>query len=412
MPSPRTSRQVTFWTVGATFFLLLAASAAPTPLYGVYQRQWHFSTTTVTVIFGVYALSLLASLLVLGRLSDHVGRRPVIIAGLVCNAVACVVWWSAAGVGALYLARALQGVSVGVATGAIGAALLESQPPGTARAGMVTSAAPTMGLGAGALAVSALAQYGPASTHLVWVLLLAAFVAGILAVALMPEPGTRRPGWRRSLRPTVYVPSGAGAIFAVALPATVATWSLSAFYLSLGPKLVLGLVGSANLMWGGLAAFLLAGIGSLGAVAATRVTPKVGVVAGCATLFAGAALTFGAIAGSAPALFLLGTGIAGVGFGATWNGAYRMLTADVAPGDRAGLVAAIFVVAYLSFSVPTIVAGVASQHYGIRDTALGYDAVVAVLVVVAATTTALRRNGFGAGVEREITDRDKAIRRG
>lgn len=411
---PRMSRQAAFWTVGAVFLLLLAASAAPTPLYGVYQHQWHFSTATVTVIFGVYALALLASLLVLGRLSDHVGRRPVIIAGLACNAVACVVWWSAAGVGALYLARALQGVSVGLATGAIGAALLESQPPGTARAGMVTSAAPTLGLGAGALGVSALAQYGPAPTHLVWVLLLAAFVAGILAVAVMPEPGTTRAGWLRSLRPTVYVPRGAGAVFAVALPATIATWSLSAFYLSLGPKLVSGLLGSTNVMWGGLAAFLLAGIGSFGAVAAARVTPTVGVVAGCTVLFAGAALTFGAIAASIPALFLLGTGIAGVGFGATWNGAYRMLTADVTADDRAGLVAAIFVVAYLSFSIPTIAAGVASQHYGIRDTALGYDAVVAVLVAVAAVRTALRRgrNGFGGAAKREITDRDEAIRRG
>jgi MFS family permease len=346
------------------------------------------------------------SLLVLGRLSDHLGRRTIIIAGVACNAVACLVWWSAAGVGALYLARALQGVSVGVATGAIGAALLELQPPGTGRAGVLTSASPTLGLGIGALLVSALAQYGPAPTRLIWILLLAAFVAGILALAAMPEPGIRRPGWRGSLRPAVRVPRGARTTFVAALPATVGVWSLSALYLSLGPKLASDLLGSTNLLWGGLAAFLLAGIGSFGAVAAGRIAPRAAVVFGCVVLFVGAALTFGAIAGSVPALFLLGTGIAGVGFGGAWSGAYRMMTADVEDADRAGLVAAIFVVAYLSFSLPALIAGVASQHFGIEATALVYTGVVAVLVAVAAALTAFRRP-----VQRENTDRDMAIRR-
>jgi MFS family permease len=373
-----------FWTVAAMFLLLLFASAAPTPLYGVYQSRFHFSTATVTAVFAVYALTLLVALLVLGRLSDHVGRRAVIIAGVACNAVACVVWLLATGVTALYVARALQGVSVGLATGAIGAALLELQPRGSGRAGVLTSASPSMGLGVGAIVVSALAQYGPAPTHLIWWLLLAAFVVGMVALAAMPEPGEPRPGWARSLRPAVRVPRNVRATFLMALPAVVGVWALSALYLSLGPKLAAGLVGSTNLLWGGLAAFLLAGVGSVGAVAAGRLTPRGGVIGGCVALFVGAALTFAGILGSVPALFLVGTAIAGVGFGCDWSGAYRMLTADVAPGDRAGLVAAIFVVAYLSFSLPALVAGIVGQHVGLRDTALVYLAVVAVLVAVAA----------------------------
>ena len=90
-------------------------------------------------------------------------------------------------------------------------------------------------------------------------------------------------------------------------------------------------------------------------------------------------------------MFLLGTAIAGIGFGCGWTGAYRALAADVAPGDRAGLVAAIFITAYLSFSLPALVAGLATQHYGIHDTALVYNAVVAVLAAVAAALTGLRR---------------------
>jgi MFS family permease len=378
------SRPTAFWTVATLFFLLLFASATPTPLYSVYKAQWHFSTATSTAVFAVYALTLLAALLILGRLSDCFGRRPVIMAGLALNAAACVVWALAAGVGALFAARALQGISVGLATGPIGAALLELQPAGSSRAAVLTSASPSLGLGIGALGTSALVQYGPDPTRLIWWLLLAAFVTGLLTMAAIPEPGRRQPGWVRSLRPAVRVPRSVRGTFAAALPSTIALWGLSALYLSLGPELAAQLLHSANLLWGGLAAFLLAGVGSFAAVAAGRGTPRAGTVGGCLALLAGAGLTLGAIAGSVPALFLVGTTVAGVGFGAAWSGVYRTLTAEVEPGDRAGLVAAIFIVAYLAFSLPALVAGLASQYYGIRDTALVYNAVVAGLVAVAA----------------------------
>jgi predicted MFS family arabinose efflux permease len=377
--------------VALMMLLSTLASSVPTPLYRVYQAKWHFSAVTVTAIFAVYALVLLAALLVAGRLSDYFGRRPVIIAGLAINAAACVVWWLAPGAGALYAARALQGVSVGLATGAIGASLLELEPAGRRLAGLLTSGSQMLGLAVGALGAAGLVQYGPYPTGLVWWVLLAAFVASMIAVAVMPEPGGRRPGWLSSLRPQVRVPRAMGTTFAAALPSLIAVWALSAFYLSLGPELAAQLLHSANLLWGGLAVFLLVGIGSFTAVAVARIAPPACMLGGCLVLLVGAVLTLGAVAGSVSALFLLGTAVAGVGFGPAWTGAYRLLVSDVAPGDRAGLVAAIFIVAYLSFSLPVVIAGLASQHFGIRDTALVYSAAIAVLVAVAAALTGLRR---------------------
>lgn len=110
------------------------------------------SATTLTALFAVYALALLAALLVPGRLSDYLGRRPVILAGLALNVAACVLWRLAPGLTALFAARVLQGLGVGVATGAIGASLLDLQPPGSGRAAVVTTASTTMGLAVGALA--------------------------------------------------------------------------------------------------------------------------------------------------------------------------------------------------------------------------------------------------------------------
>jgi MFS family permease len=182
-----------------------------------------------------------------------------------------------------------------------------------------------------------------------------------------------------------------GAVFIAALPSLIATWALSAFYLSLGPELAAQLLSSANLLWSGLAVFLLLGTGSITAIAVARTAPRTCMAGGCLVLLAGSGLTFGGVAGSVPVLFLVGTAVAGIGYGPAWTGTYRLLVSDVAPGDRAGLVAAIFIVAYLSFSVPVVIAGLASQHFGIRDTALVYSAVIAVLVAAAAGLTGLRR---------------------
>jgi MFS family permease len=386
------SREASFWVIALMMFLSTFTSAVPTPLYGVYQGRFHFSAVTVTAIFAAYALVLLAALLVVGRLSDYFGRRPVIIVGLVINAAACVVWWLAPGTGALFAARALQGLGVGLATGAIGASLLELEPAGRRLAGLLTSGSQMLGLAVGALGSAVLVQYAPDPMSLVWWLLFAAFVAGVLAVVAMPEPGGRRPGWLGSLRPQVRVPRAIRPTFVVALPCLVATWALSAFYLSLGPELASRLLHSGNLLWSGFAVFLLVGVGSVTAIAVANINPQACMVGGCLVLLGGAVLTLGAVAGSASALFLLGTAIAGLGFGPAWTGAYRLLVTDVVPADRSGLVAAIFIVAYLSFSLPVVIAGLASQHFGIRDTALVYSTAIAVLVAAAAVLTGLRRH--------------------
>src|SRR5579859_6293517 len=131
--------------------MLFFASAAASPLYPVYQAQYRFSPATLTAVFAVYVLVLLATLVFFGSVSDYLGRLPVIIAALVLSAAGCVVFLVAHGVGELYAARSLQGIATGLASGPIGAALIDLQPPGSQRAPVVTSAFSTLGLALGAL---------------------------------------------------------------------------------------------------------------------------------------------------------------------------------------------------------------------------------------------------------------------
>jgi predicted MFS family arabinose efflux permease len=385
-------RAAAFWTLAVLFLMLFFASAAASPLYGVYQDRFHFSAATLTAVFAVYVLVLLATLLFLGSLSDYLGRRPVIVTALVFSAAACVVFLAAHDVAALYLARALQGIATGLATGAIGAALIDLQPRGTQRAPVVTSVFSTLGLAVGALITSALVQYAPAPTHLIWWALLAVFAVVVVAVLAMAEPGSRRPGVLASLRPRVTVPQQARGTFAAAVPCLVAGWALGGLYLSLGPSLAAQATGSPNLLWGGLVIFLLCGTGAAAAFALRGIGSRAMMLAGCLFLLAGMAVTVGAIATTTSPAFLAGSAVAGIGFGLAFLGAFRTVTALAAPDDRAGLVAAIYIVGYLAFSVPALIAGVATTKFGLHSTALVYSAALAVLAA-AAVGLLLRRPG-------------------
>jgi hypothetical protein len=371
--------------VAGVLFLLLFASAAASPLYGVYQAQWRFSATTLTAVFAVYVLVLLLTLLVFGSLSDYLGRRRVIAVALAAGAGACGLFLAAHGVGLLFAARALSGVSAGAATSAGGAALVDLQPEGSGRAPVVTSAVILLGLGVGGLGTSALVQYAPAPTHLVWWLLLGASAAAAIAVLAIPETAPGRAGVLASLRPRAAVPRQARGMFAVALPVMIAAPAVNGFYLSLGPSLAAQVLRSPDLVWGGLVIFLVTGTGAAATVAFRGLSGPAAMLAGCLFLLAGAVMTLAAIETASAAAFLAGTAVAGAGVGTGFFlGAYRILTPLAGPGQRAGLVAAIWIVFYLAFSVPVVAAGVATTHFGLHQTAEGYSAALAVLAAAAA----------------------------
>jgi MFS family permease len=396
-----------FWLAAVVFFLVFAVSAAPSPLYGVYQAEWKFSAITLTAVFAIYAFFLLVGLLFFGSLSDHLGRRRVISVALFGNAVVCALFLTAHGVGQLFVARALQGVAVGVGTSAIGAALIDLQPEGSGLAPVVSTAGPLWGLAAGGLGASALVQYGPSPARLVWWLLLGASFVGGLGILTIPETSVGRPGVLASLRPSVGIPPQARSTFATTAPILVAPWALNGFYLSLGPSLAGEVLRSRNLLWGGLVIFILAGFGGLASVVFRARPATTTMMTGCIALVAGAAITFAAVATASAVAFLIGTGVAGIGVGITFLGSFRVLSALASPGQRASLISVIFICSYTAFSIPVVIAGVATSHFGLHRTALVYSAVIAALVGLALLSLLLRGRAPKRTVHTDLP-RDKA----
>lgn len=376
---------MTFWSIAAIICLYLAASAAPTPLYVVYQQEWGFSATTLTLVFAIYVFGLLATLLVLGRLSDHVGRRPMIAVSIALEALAMVVFVVAGGVAVLALARVVQGVATGIALTAMGATLVDLDPPESpGLAGTISGLAPISGLAVGALLAGALVEYGPLPTHLIYVLILAGLLAAAVVALRMPESGLRRAGALASLRPRLGVPARVRAELLALVPITVASWALGGLYLSLGPSVTAQVFGMPNHVVGGLVVGLLCGTGAV-TIFFLRGWPFPRALNLAAAFLAGGmALTLAGLLVESPALAAIGTVVAGVGFGASARGGFGTVAALARPEERAGLFAVFYVASYLAFSIPALAAGLASTSAGLRPTAIVYGAVVLALSLTAA----------------------------
>lgn len=384
------SRPVTFWAIAGTIALYLAASAAPTPLYVVYQDEWGFSATTLTLIFAVYVFGLLASLLVLGALSDHVGRRPMIAVSLALEAVAMVLFIIAGDVVVLGAARTVQGVATGIALSTMGAALVDLNPPeNPGLAGVVSGLAPIGGLALGALGCGALVEYGPVPEQLVYAIVLAALAAAVWLVVRMPETSPRVPGVRASLRPQVAVPARVREEFLAMVPILIATWSLGGLFLSLGPSVAAQVFDMPNHVIGGLVVTLLCGTGGLTIYALRNWSfPRaLGFAAGF--LAAGMAVSLVGLGAELALVAAIGTVIAGIGFGAAGRGTFGTVAAIALPTERGAFFAAFYVVSYLAFSLPALAAGLASTSAGLRPTAIVYGA--AVLAFSLAAILAQRR---------------------
>ncbi|HEX4509607.1 MAG TPA: MFS transporter [Burkholderiaceae bacterium] len=380
--------QLAFLLLASLTLTFLAGSAAPTPLYALYRAQWHFSTTMLTAAFGVYAIAVLVSLLVVGRLSDHVGRRPVLLVATLSQLVAMGLFATASGLDDLLVARVVQGLSAGGALAAVGAGLLDLD---RTRGATANAVAPMLGTAFGGLVAGAMVQYLPAPTHLVYAVLAVVFVVQASFVLFMAETSALLPGALASLRPQWHVPPRARRAVSFAAPTLIAVWSLAGFYGSLGPTLLRGLTGSSSVLLGGLALFLLAGAGAMTVLGTQRLGHHALTATGAVAIFVGLAMVLIALHGPSLILFMSGTTVAGMGFGAGFQGALRSVVTLIEAHERAGVVAVLFVISYLALGVPAIAAGYDVARRGqIIPTAVAYAAILMVLALFVLAASAWR----------------------
>ena len=394
---PRLGHRSAFALLASAALTLLASSSAPTPLYATYQAKWGFSDLTVTVIFAVYAVAVLASLLVFGSLSDHIGRKPLLIAGLGGQVLVMLIFAFAGNLDVLLAARVLQGLATGAALGAIGAGLVDLHP---AHGPVANASALMAGTASGSLLSALFVQLLPAPTELVYLFLSGVFALQAAGVALIAETSTRVPGVRRALSPKLELPADVRGALLIATPVLIAVWTLGGFYASLGPSLADLVAGSHSMILGGAALFLLAGSGSVTVLAFHQVEARRFALLGALAIMVGSALLLAGIAARSLPLFALGIFPAGAGFGAGFQGGLRTVVARAEPHQRSGVISVVYVISYLSLGLPAVLAGLLVVHSSLSQVGeeLGAGVIVLATLTAAGLAWSLRREARDARI--------------
>jgi hypothetical protein len=202
---------------------------------------------------------------------------------------------------------------------------------------------------------------------------------------LLPETSPRAPGAWRSLVPQIALPSQTRRPMLAAAPVLFALWALGGFYASLGPSLIDHLVGTASVIDAGLGLGILTGVAALTTYLLRAVPAPTTMLIGTGMLSAGVATVLLSLWADAPVGFYFGTAVAGVGFGAGFQGGIRLVAPLAHPDQRAGVLSALFIVSYLGLGIPAVVAGLAVvRGGGLVDTSYEYGFAVILLASFAA----------------------------
>ena len=381
-------------TVFLGWLWVMAGANLAAPLYAVYAGRFGFSGIVLTTVFATYAVTLVATLLLAGRLADRVGRRPVILAGLVVAAIALALFAAAAATLWLYTARALQGVAVGLISGPATAALVEIDPlRDQARPALLAGLAQAVGSGLGPLLSGCLAQWAPGPLHTPYLVGLAGTALAAGFVWRLPDGVRSDEPWRiqwprvpRALR-TDFVRLGVTAGI---------VWASLALYLSVVPSYVAGLLSTTNLALLG-ANSAVACFASAGAQVWTQRRGgdrRRGQSVGLGLLAVGLMLMIVSSLTESLATVLLGAVVTGVGHGLGFLHAQDELNTVAPTGRRAEVSAAFVCCIYVLVGGSVIGVGVL-EEVGTLSRAVGLVGGTLTLGALATATWQWRAAGAG-----------------
>ena len=386
----RLSRRAGFWAVAFSFLVVAAFSTAPSSLYGLYEQSEHLSSLTITFVYSVYAVGVVASLVLFGHLSDWYGRRIVLLPAICTAIAAALVFLAWKSLGGLYLARILTGIAVG-ATVATATAFITDLDPGpgggpTRRAGIVGTIANIGGLATGPLIAGVLARYEPHALTLPYELLLALLVLAAVLVALAPEghpPKLPRPAYRPQ---HLSIPAGARRQFTAATAGVFMCFAAFGLFAGLAAAFLAGPLHHPSPALCGLTIFLTFGTGVVVQTTTTSWPAHRLIAAGILPALIGLGVVVASAWTSPPslALFLIGGVLVGAGDGAIFRGSLAVAISTSDPNDRAGVLASFFTAGFLGLSVPVVGLGIALQYLSPRVTLLIFGVVVGAGILAAA----------------------------
>ncbi|WP_329260014.1 MFS transporter [Actinoallomurus sp. NBC_01490] len=372
-----TSLAAAFVAVGSTI-----------PLFNIYRAEEGFSNADISMTVVAYSAATLTTLLVMGRLSNYLGRRPTSIASLGLLVLGCLLLLNVHDIGTLIAGRLLMGLGAGLASTSLTSYIVDAAPARPAWLASVASSQTVMfGLAVGAIASGALVQFGPWPRELIYLVAAGLLLLSAVLIAISPETETPSPGAWRSLRPHVRVPARARRLLPVAAAVFLATWATGAFYQAFVPALVEDQLHTRSPLVLGLVFAAYMAPSALGAPLEGRFRSAAAQRIGMIIFLAGWIGIITAIATGTLALFVAATVVAGGGQGIGLSAATRGLLYGSALADRAPIFSVVYLICYSAATFPSLISGRLSNTFSLPQIALGYGALAllaALFTVVAA----------------------------
>jgi MFS family permease len=380
-----------------------AAVGSTIPLFNIYRAEDGFTNVGISITVAAYSAATLATLLVFGRVSNHLGRRPTSMASLGLLLMGCLLLLYVHDLGILIAGRLVMGLGAGLASSSLTSYIVDAAPTKPAWLASVASSQTVMlGLAVGAVGSGALVQFGPWPRELSYLAAAGFLLLSAALVAVSPETATLTPGAWRSLRPQVRVPGRVKQLIPVATAVFLATWATGAFYQAFVPGLVQDQLRTRSPLILGLVFAAYMGPSALGAPLGGRFTSAAGQRLGMVIFLAGWIGIIAAITTATLALFIVATIVAGAGQGIAISAATRGLLSRSTPIDRAPIFSVIYLLSYSGAAIPALVAGQLSGTFSLPEIELGYGAlalIATLLTLVAAHNTPKKEIQMSQGVE-------------
>ncbi|OYO03845.1 MFS transporter [Enemella evansiae] len=384
-----------FWFVTFAFLVGMAFSTVPTPLYPLYMQADGFSTFMVTVVFAVYAVGVVISLLLAGHVSDWVGRKRILVPALGLELIAALIFLTSTALPALIVARIITGLGVGMLTATATAHLHELHSAHRPHASpqrfqIVSTAANIGGLGAGTLVAGILAQWLPVPLRTPYLVFAALLLVSIVGIALTPE--TVSVQLQRRYRPQrVSIDHGDRAGYLAAAAAAIAAFSVFGLFTSVAPGFVAGDLHRPSRALAGVIVFAVFGAAAIAQTGTGRLRETARRPLGLLLQLVGlAALVTGMLLASL-AFFLIGGVLSGAGAGVLFKDAVGKVIAMSTPERRGEALAGLFLIGYLGLIVPALGIGLAAVEFPASTVMIGFSVLLVVLLAAIALSDARRR---------------------
>jgi MFS family permease len=379
-PPGMVGRGAGFALVAFAFLVTMFGTTLPTPLYTLFERRYGFGELMVTVIFAIYAFGVIAGLLAFGRLSDEIGRKPVLVTGIVLSAVSAVLFVFADSLASIYAARIVSGVSAGIFTGTATAALVDLVPGDRRRlATLVAIVVNLGGLGLGTLGAGLLADYCRSPLRLPFIVDLGLLALALVGLLLAPET-VRRQRFRFRLQ-ALAVPKEVRSVFIRGATAGFGSFAIAGVFSSVAPAFLGQVLGYKSHALAGLLVFILFGGSIAGQLFVPRLTDSSALVAGCALMICGVGLVALALGVESLAALMAGATVVGLGQGLVIGAGLAAINQRAPVERRAETASSFFVVMYVGLSLPVIGVGVAASSLGLRTAGIAFSAAVGALVL-------------------------------